>query len=167
MNGMVYGPIGTDPRSVSCRCANCKGDLSNVGTGNFNIQFTLMTTTTNGAVLNQRSICYTQDFWDIRTTAGGFLEVETDDNNGTYTQLVTPVVVANGTPHSIQITRLNGTLLIVVDSNEVASGPSKANLGPLSPLATKTDICVTTGGSNGTGDGTVTLVGTVDNVCVL
>ena len=166
-NGRTYGPVGADPRPISCRCASCTGDLSNVGTGNFNIQFTLTTTTTNGAVLNQRSICYTDEMWDIRTTATGQLQVETDDNNGTYTSLVTPVVVANGTPHSIVITRLNGTLLIIVDSDEVASGASKASLGALHALATKTDICDTTGGPNGVGDGTVPLVGTVSDVCVL
>jgi hypothetical protein len=167
VNGTTYGPIGADPRSVSCRCANCKGDLSNVGTGNFNIQFTITTTTTNGAVLNQRSICYTDEMWDVRTTASGELEVETDDNNGTYTALVAPVVVTDGNPHSVVVTRLNGTLMVVVDDVEVVSGASKASLGALNALSTKTDICVTTGGPNGVGDGTVPLVGTVTDVCLL
>jgi Laminin G domain len=166
-NGTTYGPIGNDPRPVSCRCANCKGDLSNVGTGNFNIQFTLTTTTTNGAVLNQRGVCYTDEMWDIRTTSNGDLQVETDDNSGTYTALVAPVVVTDGNPHAIVVTRLNGTLLIMVDGAEVASGTSTANLTALHTLSTKTDICITTGGQNGTGDGTVTLVGSVTDVCIL
>jgi hypothetical protein len=166
-NGSMYGPIGTDPRPVSCRCANCKSDLSNVGTGNFHIQFTLTTTTARGAVLNQRGVCYTDEMWDVRTTSDGALEVETDDNNGTYTDIVTPIAVADGNPHAIVITRLDGTLMVMIDGAEVASATSTANLTTLHALATKTDICITTGGSNGTGDGTVPLVGTVTDVCLL
>lgn len=166
-NGSTYGPIGTDPRPASCRCASCKGDLSNVGTGNFNIQFTLTTSTKSAAVLNQRAVCYTDEMWDVRTTGSGTLEVETDDNSGTYTELETPVVVTDGSPHAIVITRLKGTLMVMVDGNEVVSGLSTANLTALHALASGTDICVTTGGSNGTGDGTVNLVGTVTDVCIL
>jgi hypothetical protein len=166
-NGSTYGPIGSDPRPASCRCASCKGDLSNVGTGNFNIQFTLTTTTKRAAVLNQRGICYTDEMWDVRTTTSGTLEVETMDNNGTYTEIETPVAVTDGNPHAIVITRLNGTLMVMVDGVEVVSAGSMANLTTLHALTTGTDICVTTGGLNGTGDGTVNLVGSVTNVCVL
>jgi hypothetical protein len=166
-NGSTYGPIGNDPRPASCRCANCKNDLSNVGTGNFNIQFTLTTTTTNGAVINQRGVCYTDEMWDVRTTSSGQLWVETDDNDGTYTSITTTGSVTDGNPHAVVITRLNGTLLIMVDGVEAVSGTSTANLTALHALTTKTDICVTTGGGSGTGDGTVNLVGTVTDVCIL
>ena len=160
-NGTEYGPVGNDPRYVSCKCANCVGDLSNIGTGNFSITFTLTTTTLNGTVINQRSVCTNGQMWDVRISSTGTLHVETDDGSmeSNYTTLDSAVVVTDGAHHDVLITRMNGTLLLSIDGVEHESAPSSANFGTLAPLQIKTDVCAGMGTN-------VALAGAVTNVCV-
>jgi hypothetical protein len=160
----------------------CGNDLSNVGTGDFTISLTLTTTAMNSAgevgtpafsdvgetaVINQRSTCSSSaPFWDLRaglpptgSPANAFwIGMETVDT--TVDDAAANLVVLNdGVPHAIVVTRISGMMRISVDG--VAGTPiaSTASFGALPPRATGTDVC------DGV-DGTVPLVGTVTNVCI-
>jgi hypothetical protein len=138
----------------------CTGDLSNLGTGDFHVSLTVTTTEGGLAGLaNQRHECDPSVFWDIRLDQG-FLDVEVDDV-AHYTQLFTTRAVVNdGQPHDILAARVAGTLSVYVDGVLVGSGASLASLGPLDPLVSGTDVCVTSA------DGTVAFVGQIANLCV-
>jgi hypothetical protein len=156
----------------------CGNDLSNVGTGDFTISLTLTTTAMNStghagtllgetAVIDQRSTCNSSaPFWDIRaglpptgSPANAFwIDIETndttaDDSTGNM------VVLNDGVPHMVVVTRISGTMRVSVDGVAGTPVPSTSNFGALAPLAKGTDVC------DGV-DGTVPLVGTVTNVCI-
>src|SRR5438067_1881323 len=86
-------------------------DLSNVGTGDFHVAFTISTTAhQSSAVIGQRAACAHGVFWDVRMSPEGMLVVETD--GGDYTVLTASSSVNDGYPHDIAITRMQGTLAI-------------------------------------------------------
>jgi hypothetical protein len=121
-------------------------DLSGVGTGDFQISFVVDTAQTGWvALLNQRGICNHGVFWDARMSDGR-VQMETDDGTN-YTSLLSPKVVNDGVEHSILITRVNGTLSIIIDGAVTASAASAASFTSLPPLATGTDVCVGLGGN--------------------
>jgi hypothetical protein len=156
----------------------CGDDLSNIGTGNFSISFTLTTTMTGeSAILNQRSTCKGGNMWDVRayfpsgpvsdlpdsgeptfgTNTYG-IGIETDDTVN-YATLVFPSVLNDGDPHLVNITRISGTLYISVDGAPSVATTSLSSFAQLTPLAQGTDPCVGV-------DGTQSFVGTLANVCV-
>jgi Laminin G domain len=139
----------------------CKGDLSNVGTGDFHVSATI-TTVQSGlvALANQRGVCGFGVFWDIRIQ-NGLLFVETDDNTS-YTNLVsTGKTVNDGQPHDVLVNRTAGTLTAYIDGVASGSKRSAASLASLPPLLSRTDPCI-----GHTGDPTVAFVGTIANLCV-
>jgi hypothetical protein len=169
-NGTMYGPIGNDPRPASCACTNvtvaaCTGDLSNIGAGNFRIDFTLTTTTqVRAAVINQRTYCFASTFWGARVEGNGQLLVETDDGSpGHQTIFTSNITVNDGSPHAVTITRISGLVEIRIDGRNGNSAQSLASFGSLPPLRTLTDPCSEPVPS---GDGTVPFVGTLTGICV-
>jgi hypothetical protein len=158
----------------------CIDDLSNIGTGDFQISFVL-TTTWNGsadmAVINQRGHCDHGMFWDVRVDGTGQLDVETDDAvslgqaNEHYSQIWS-TSVADGKPHCIQIERKAQVLTTLIDGVVSSLGMSQSSLGPLPSFSVKSDAC------DGTacmtvpnfgvlcGDGSVPFVGTLTDICV-
>jgi hypothetical protein len=139
---------------------SCTGDLSNVGAGDFLVTWTVTTTQTGlVALVNQRRTCAPSVFWDIRMT-GGLLEIEVDDVTNYTNLFTTGATINDGRPHDVAARRVSGTLTASVDGVDVGSGASLASLGALPPLASGTDVCVTSS------DGTAAFVGTLANVCV-
>jgi hypothetical protein len=160
---LVGGAAGTAGQSACVHAvpADCPDDLSTVGTGDFEIAFELTTSATAlSAVLSQRSICTHAYFWDIRLAAG-HLDVELDDENQHYTVCNGVHALNDGMPHWIDIKRQSGTLTLEVDCavDTTCAAPTDIAIS-LPGLQTGLDPCV------GGGDGTVALVGTVDNECV-
>jgi hypothetical protein len=124
----------------------CTGDLSDIGSGDFEVSFTLQTTQPDGefALLNQRSVCGPGNFWDVRVQSGHII-FETDsltdaapDDDG----FIGCTSVTDGQPHTIVIQRIAGLLSLYVDGTLDTSGPSTSSFGPLPPLATGSDVCV-------------------------
>ena len=158
----------------------CTDDLSNIGTGDFQISFVL-TTAWNGpadmAVINQRRHCDHGMFWDVRVDRAGQLDVETDDAvslgqaNEHYSQIWSPGV-ADGKPHCIQVQRKAQVLTTLVDGRVSSSAMSQSSFGQLPALSVKSDACdgtaCTTVPNFGMicGDGTVSFLGTLTDVCV-
>jgi hypothetical protein len=138
----------------------CTGDLSGIGTADFRISLTVVSTQTGVvALVNQRQQCAPSVFWDIRMV-DGHLDVEVDDV-ASYTKIMsTGAPINDGLPHDIAVQRSAGTVTVTIDGADAGSEPSAASLGALPPLASGTDVCVTSS------DGTVDLVGEISNVCV-
>jgi hypothetical protein len=156
------GQGAADSGEASADAANCTGNLSNIGTGDFEISLTVTTTaTTRMAILGQRSTCDYGNFWDIRLETGGHLLVETDTaiNNSEYTFLLSTVAVNDGTSHAVVVARRAGTLSVTVDGTAAGSASSTASLGTLAALRLGTDVCQGV-------DGTIGLSGSVTGVCV-
>jgi hypothetical protein len=146
---------------VTCEvAASCSQDLSAVGTGDFSIAFTITTVATvSSGIVSQRSICMHSKFWDIRLRSNGTgLSVELDDQ-ANYTSFVAPMVVNDGVPHEVRVCRKSGRVYAFADGKLSAQAVSATNLATLPAFATSTSKC-------GAEDGTVTLVGTLTNVCV-
>jgi Laminin G domain len=144
----------------------CKGDLSNIGLGDFHVSLTLTTAQTDNlvALVNQRDNCGPAVLWDIRMN-GGLLYVETDDVTH-YMELVsTGAMVNDGRPHAIEVRRASGQVDVSVDGTPSGSGVSHSSLGALAPVRIGTDICDGQLEPNGV-DRTTALVGTIANVCV-
>lgn len=161
--GVDAAPEASDaaaPADASEGGTACTDDLSNIGTADFTIAFSLSTSQTaaNVAVLNQRSACTFSMLWDVRVS-GGNLYVATDDNSGDYNNLTSAAAVNDGSLHAIVVKRVSEVLSITVDGTASGSGPSTAAFGALPPLQQGTDVCEAT-------DGTVALVGTLANVCI-
>lgn len=144
--------------------------MSNIGQGDFRIQFTLNTTQTGlVSLLSQRADCLGTGsqpggWWSIRMnpdpsdSTKGILGVETA--GGTYTVLFGTRQINDGLTHSIVVERTSGVLTITIDCVPDGSAPSSSDFGDLggAPLTTN-DAC--------TGlDGTQPLSGTLGNVCV-
>jgi hypothetical protein len=133
----------------------CGGDLSNVGTGDFCISFTISTTQKQGytALLNQRSVCGIQNFWDIRANLMGadagtsannsIVAFEADENASNdigVNSLANPL--NDGRPHVVMVKRVSGVVTISVDGAFKATRPMAINFGPSLPaLAVGTDVC--------------------------
>jgi hypothetical protein len=138
--------------------ASCTGDLSNIGTDDFGISFTIQTTTTAlSAVLAQRAVCMHGMMWDVRLSPSGVVGVEVDDG-ANYT-LIGGGDVNDGAVHEIRVCRIAERLYLDVDGVTVQDAENSTIIGGLVALETGTGPCVGF-------DGTVALVGTVANVCV-
>jgi len=138
----------------------CTGDLSNVGTGDFQVSLTVTGTQTGlVALVSQRASCAPSVFWDIRMQ-DGLLFVEVDDvTRYTALQKAGPAI-NDGLPHRVTVDRVAGTLTAYVDGVEAGSDTSPESLGALPAFASGTDVCVTSS------DGTAAFVGQIANVCV-
>lgn len=144
---------------------SCVTDLSNVGTADFHISFTL--TTDAGAVdmalLNQRTGCdQTSTWWDVSyipsTSTTGALAAATDD--GTHYVIAEQAagpVPDDGKPHQIVVARTNGQFGFSIDG-VVAAGPisDPYSFGPMSPLKVGTDDCAGFGPT----------IGSITNMCI-
>ncbi len=142
-------------------------DLSNIGTGDFTVSFTLQTTQTDSsiALLSQRGSCSAANFWEIRIQ-NNVLVVETNDvssgnaNDVSYTGCTT---LNDGKAHAIVVQRVSSALSVYI--NGVYASPmvtSTANWAQLPALSNGTDACVGV-------DGTVTFdtsKGSITNVCL-
>jgi hypothetical protein len=142
----------------------CTGDLSGIGTADFQIAFTITVAGAPSAVeavLNQRGVCGAGNFWDVRLGTDGKLSIETDTSTlgADYTTLVCTLPVGDGTAHDVVFARTAGTLTCRVDGAAAGSASSTASFATLAALATATDVCIGA-------DGTVALGGTVTKVCV-
>ncbi len=162
------------PGSYTCQCVSpvanadctacsstppavCDNDLSNIGTADFRIQFTVTTSqTTNAALLSQRAVCTNGMFWDIRILNHQIF-AETDDGTGNYTGLYSNKVVNDGLPHFVVVKRVSGVLSIDIDCQADTSGASPAVLGSLAAFEQSTP-CVS--------EATEPLDGTLTDVCV-
>jgi hypothetical protein len=140
---------------------SCNGDLSNVGTGDFTIMFTLTTSMTTHLVeiLAQRDFCGHQFFWDAQLSAGA-LKVELDDNQQNYTECLGTKVINDGQPHRVVMHRAAGILTIQVDCALDATCTAATNFSTALPSLRRTSPCI------GNPDPPVDLVGTLSNVCV-
>ncbi|HSY22784.1 MAG TPA: laminin G domain-containing protein [Polyangiaceae bacterium] len=129
-------------------------DLSNIGTGDFEIGFQFQTDQSSGAygMIGQRNMCTYGDFWDVRLI-NGHVAVETDDATlqTHYTMLQSNTMVADGNWHTILIQRSSGSLSISVDGTVDAVGTSSASFGalPQAPAAFANNVygCVNQGTS--------------------
>jgi hypothetical protein len=138
--------------------AVCQGDLSDIGTGDFRIQFSIATTQGGQlAVMSQRSGCTYGMDWDIRIVNHQVF-VETDDGTGNYTAVHSNKMINDGVQHDVVVTRTAGVIIIDIDCQTDASGSSPAALGGLPALA-QTSSCIGN-------DSTQPLVGSLTNVCV-
>jgi len=145
---------------------NCTGDLSNIGTGNFRVSFTVTTHTVNYvALVNQRSGCTGNVFWDLRYRASTKqIAFEIDDNSAHDVAANTnPVTLNDGLPHVVVFLRMSSTLTVEVDGavagTVTSSNVALVSFGALSPLAEGVDSC-------DNHDGTMALDGTISAVCV-
>jgi hypothetical protein len=135
----------------------CNNDLSNIGTGDFTISLR-MTTAQSGrqAVVNQRSVCNSGDFWEVEVTTANELQLETD---GTSHVLVNPTpTVSDGKPHDVVIKRVAQQVTITIDGTVAPGGtaPCTSAFGALAALRITTSVC----------SGEAPFVGSITNVCI-
>jgi hypothetical protein len=159
-------PSGDDS---STACPNAVSDLSNIGTGDFQVSFRIQTSQTGWvALVDQRAACTSGQFWDIRLcapdaqkrcAAAGSVLVETS-STGQYTFLDSKIAVNDGLPHDVIVARASGLLTITVDGT-VSGGTasSKANFASLPAKLVGNGACVGH-------DGTNALVGTLSDLCI-
>jgi hypothetical protein len=154
------GGVGGAGEAITCEVApTCNQDLSNLGTGDFSISFKITTTAqVSSGIVAQRQICMHSKFWDVRVRAAGTgFSIETDDQVS-YTSLVAPTNISDGAPHEVRICRKSGVIYAFSDGILDVQGASLASFGALPAFAQKTSVCG--------GFGTVTLDGTLADVCV-
>jgi hypothetical protein len=152
----------------STSCPNGVSDLSNLGTGDFTVSFSITTMQTGFVELvSQRSACTGGDFWDIRScapdpqkrcTVPGSVLVETS-SGGAYGSLDSKIAVNDGSPHDVAVARTSGVLTITIDGKVSGSGPSKASFASLPALQTGNGACVGH-------DSTQALTGTLSSLCI-
>jgi hypothetical protein len=154
---------GTTSCPVPLGGAACTGDLSNIGTGDFRISFTVTTTDTNSpALINQRWLCnqVCGMFWDIRMGPTGDIGTETCAGPDRASYFAIPGIRINdGKPHDVLFQRVGGLDSLYVDCVNVGSVNDRNSFTALAPLAVGVDVCEAV-------DGTTALVGTIANVCV-
>jgi hypothetical protein len=125
----------------------CGTDLSNVGTGDFQITFTMQTMQKQGrvALFNQRSACAPGDFWDVHLQ-DGMLVVETESliDGGMNDAILTGCLpLADGGPRHIVIQRVGGTLAeFVTGIFDATPMTSLARFDALPAVATGTSACI-------------------------
>jgi hypothetical protein len=154
------GGAGGASEEVTCEVApTCSQDLSNIGTGDFSISFKITTTAqVSSGIVAQRQICMHSKFWDIRVRASGTgISIETDDQVN-YTSLVAPMTIDDGAPHEVRICRKSGVIYAFADGTLSVQGASLTSFETLPSFASKTSVC--------SAFGTVTLDGTLEDVCV-
>jgi hypothetical protein len=138
----------------------CITDLSNVGTSDFHISFTVNTTASVAmALVNQRTGCNeTSTFWDITMSSLGGITGTTDDGTAAgYAEIEAGNSINDGQPHSILIERVAGYLMYGSDGVvHPGSTSDTRSLGTMAPLVVGTDPCA----------GTVPTVGSFTNLCI-
>ncbi len=141
--------------------ATCTGDLSNIGTHDFDISFTVTSDQTGRAALvNQRQVCTFSVFWDVRMS-DGFILAEVDNGANYVSITTTGVQVDDGRPHEVRVRRSSDVLTVYVDGDASGSISAPTSLGKLAPVTTGTDPCI-----GSPTDTTMALVGSLVNLCV-
>ncbi len=125
----------------------CLNDLSDVGTGDFTIRFTLTTNETGMtlALLNQRLGCdQMSTFWDVTLSPTGDIVVATDDGIAAdYVSVQAGTAVNDGKAHQIAVIRRTGKLWITADGAVVSAMTADPYLfATLSSLANGTSACM-------------------------
>jgi hypothetical protein len=121
----------------------CLSTLSNVGTADFQIAFTLTTTATGlVALVNQRAGCdMTSTWWDVNMQNGA-IGAATNIDPGGNVPVGLSAPVNDGQPHKIVVARTSGQLWYSIDSMPRSSGaPDPYAFGAFPPLAIGTDAC--------------------------
>jgi hypothetical protein len=137
----------------------CLSTLSNVGTNDFRIAFTLTTTAKmSTALVNQRSTCTASTEWDVFMSPGGGIEFETDDGvSADRVFVIGGGPVNDGQPHKIVAARTNGQIWVQTDDGIRSQLiPDPYAIDALPPLVEGSDPCTET----------VVLVGTIADLCV-
>jgi hypothetical protein len=125
----------------------CLTDLSDVGTGDFSIHFTLSTNETGMtlALLNQRLGCdQMSTFWDVTLSPTGDVVVATDDGIAAdYATVQAGNALNDGKAHQVDIIRRGGKLWITADGAIVSPmTPDPYTFATLSSLAIGTSGCM-------------------------
>jgi hypothetical protein len=122
----------------------------NPNTNNFSVAFWMRTTSTgiSRALVNKRPVCSNANFWDIRITALGRLQVELDQT-GTYYQIFTTATsVDDGYWHYVVLVRNGASSTLYIDGQirgSATSGP--ANISSTAPILLGNDVCVNADGT--------------------
>ena len=137
------------------------GTLSNLGTKDFRIDFTVTTSTTaQSALIAQRAICNRGQFWDVRLVNNvAFVEIDDGTN---YSNCTGTKPLNDGVPHIVDVNRAGGQLTISVDCVQDVSCTltSATSFASLAAVTTGSgDPCIGF-------DGTQALSGTITDVCV-
>ncbi len=162
--GDLAGPhdlsVGGDDLATAC-----VSDLSNLGSGDFQIAFTIQTTQIGQfAIANQRASCSTGTAWDLRVNQG-FLLFEVGDpvDGGLSTELTGCAKLNDGHQHHVLVQRAGGTLADYVDGiADAHSVASSTSFGALPPLTIRNDVCV---GVDGTQKFDAS-IGTINGFCI-
>jgi len=137
--GGVLVPINASDSgpSTSCGCL----DFSNVGTGDFDFDYPVMTSlTTDATFAHQRASC-AAPYWDVRMLATGKVVADLDDGT-TQCHLESTVAINDGQEmHMVTLRRVNGTLTLHVDGVG-PSAPCAVSFGPLAPYSFEADPCL-------------------------
>jgi hypothetical protein len=158
------------------KAPTCKMDLSGVGTGDFQISFTIITDHSGLmlSLLSQRADCACQsaatcsqpsDLWAITAAPNSTLGIVTDANTTasfTVAGQTSGVGVGDGLPHKVLFQRISGYLSLYIDGvDDGASIKDTSDFGTFPPLAIGTSPC----DSNGT---TAPLAGhgTLTDICI-
>jgi len=150
-SGAVDGGVADADADVEA-AAPCVTDLSGVGTGDFQIAFTLTTTAAESVdIVNQRSTCATSTEWDVYTTPGGGIEFETDD--GIAADRVFTIggpALNDGKLHRVSVGRTDGKIWVQAgQGSELIADPYA--FGAFPPLMIGTDPCGATAAPLGSG----------------
>lgn len=136
----------------------CVTDLSNVGTGDFRVSFTLSTTSTAALVglVNQRAGCdQASTWWDVNMQNGS-IGVGTVFS-GQYVAIGLSGPSNDGAPHKVVFARTAGVIWYSIDGIVHDQTPSDPYpVGALPPLVVGADAC----------PGYVELDGTLSELCV-
>jgi len=132
-----------DSSSDAFTCSGGTNDLSNVGPGNFEIAFQIVTTQQGlMALLNQRAVCTYAAFWAIRQSASGKVLIELDNASpASYESLESTRTINDGQPHDVVVARAGGKLTIRVDGAPAGQRASSTPLGLMPPLRVGDDVC--------------------------
>ena len=134
----------------------CLTDLSGVGTGDFQISFTLTTTETvlTLALVSQRGDCLCvgpgsycpvpSTFWDVVLQAGAIVAITAADSAGSYVSIRSDSLVADGRPHHITVGRTNGAFWQEIDGIRAGNSVSNPHSFEVFPaLSVGADKCET------------------------
>ena len=150
---------------ATCDAPTCVTDLSNVGTGDFHIAFTL---TINSAasqtidLLNQRSGCdMASTFWDVTLSPSGGIGAATNSTTdaGGYAETGVAGNVNDGLPHRIVVERVSGMLSDSIDGmQKSAPVADEYSFAVLPSLVIGADQCPNIG--------SLTSHGSISEVCL-
>lgn len=116
-------PVSVDAAAESG--ADCVNDLSDVGAGDFHIDFDVLATAveSDGPLVEQRATCGQYDTHWLVAIASGHLVVQTYDGNAGAT-LESVGAVNDAAPHRVVAARVAGTLSISIDGQIDTSEPN-------------------------------------------